>query len=223
MLTIDNNTVELKIYDMPGMDQYLPMVKSYLTKAMGVVWCFSICDKYSFDKLEEMLNNYISHANPDVPVIMVGTKADLNERREVSFEEAQKFAQNHGLEYIETSAKDDVNIKEIFERLTKKIIDGPNLKSKTNVISSRTAVFQLSIDAFKQINFDNYENDFEFIFRNNKSLMLPSFLAEFLSPDVSHLRLNDPTFYRYEERRTKMLPFRFERNLGIHYIALYGA
>lgn len=45
--------------------------------------------------------------------ILVGTKKD-SEEREVSNEQAREFAQNNGLAYFETSAKDNENIDDLF-------------------------------------------------------------------------------------------------------------
>jgi hypothetical protein len=50
-------------------------------------------------------------------MMLVGNKTDLKDMREVSTDEAKKFAQKNKLLYIETSALDGNNIKEAFDLL----------------------------------------------------------------------------------------------------------
>ncbi len=60
----------------------------------------------------------------DVPFIIVGNKLDKSEEREVSEEEGRKFAKKYGVDYIETSAKNDMNVNKAFELLAIKILEG---------------------------------------------------------------------------------------------------
>ena len=66
---------------------------------------------------------FIRFAQSDVIRILVGNKCDLTEKREVTFEEGQEMAKNFGIEFLETSAKDIVNINECFMKLSKTVID----------------------------------------------------------------------------------------------------
>ncbi len=54
-------------------------------------------------------------------MILVGTKCDLTESRAVSPEEGQEIAESLGVQYFETSAKDNINIKQTFEALVDEI------------------------------------------------------------------------------------------------------
>ena len=55
--------------------------------------------------------------------MLVGNKCDLEDERQVSVEEGQKFAEDHNLMFIETSAKTAVNVEEAFIRTSKIIYD----------------------------------------------------------------------------------------------------
>ena len=61
------------------------------------------------------------HAEPDIVIMLVGNKLDICEKnpheRKVSFERASQFANENGLFFMETSAVDDVNVRDAFEML----------------------------------------------------------------------------------------------------------
>jgi len=59
--------------------------------------------------LEEVRQN----GNPDMTIMLIGNKCDLDARRQVSFEEGEKFAKENGLIFMETSAKTSFNVEEV--------------------------------------------------------------------------------------------------------------
>ena len=59
----------------------------------------------------------------ETPVLLVGTKLDLEFQRKVTFESMKQFADNYNMQVIETSAKTKVNIDECFEMIAKSILD----------------------------------------------------------------------------------------------------
>ena len=51
---------------------------------------------------------------PDIMVMLIGNKADLDSRRQVSTEEGERFAKENGLIFLETSAKTSFNVEQAF-------------------------------------------------------------------------------------------------------------
>jgi GTPase SAR1 family protein len=60
--------------------------------------------------------------NADTDMILVGSKADLENDRKVSRKQAEGLAEKYNLQYVEASAKEDANIGQVFERLTLQVI-----------------------------------------------------------------------------------------------------
>ena len=59
--------------------------------------------------LEEVRQN----GNPDMTIMLIGNKCDLDARRQVSQEEGDRFAKENGLIFMETSAKTAFNVEEV--------------------------------------------------------------------------------------------------------------
>ena len=95
------------------------MTKNNLRNKDGVLFTYDISNEESFDDLEEWYNFYKSQ-NKKVAGLLIGNKCDGE--RIVNQEKAENFAEEHGLKYIETSAKLDKNIKKAIVYLLEEII-----------------------------------------------------------------------------------------------------
>jgi small GTP-binding protein len=89
--------------------------------ARGVILCFNLTDRQSFVRANTWLQEISKNCPDYIRTILVGTKADLADRRQVSTEEAKEFAQHAGIPYIETSAKSNINIEEAMKMLVNEI------------------------------------------------------------------------------------------------------
>jgi len=78
------------------------------------------------------------HAEPDIVIMLVGNKLDVCEKnpaeRKVSSERAMEFAQTNNLLFMETSAVQDINVRDIFELLVQEIY---NVKSREDLMARR--------------------------------------------------------------------------------------
>mmetsp|Transcript_21847 Transcript_21847/g.67010 ORF Transcript_21847/g.67010 Transcript_21847/m.67010 type:complete len:145 (-) Transcript_21847:263-697(-) len=84
---------------------------------------FSITDDQTFEDLLDIRQQVLSvHDNPKVPMILVGSKADMADERAVGVEEAERFAQDYNMDYIEVSSREDVSIAEAFELIVRRVM-----------------------------------------------------------------------------------------------------
>ena len=119
-LKIGNNIVKVNVFDTAGQEKYKGIVKSFYTKANGILLTFDLSNKESFSMLgywvDELKENVGSE---DIFILLVGNKKDKNERQ-VSFEEAQKYAEDYNFGgYYEVSAKTGEGINDLFLDVTK--------------------------------------------------------------------------------------------------------
>merc|ERR1711983_273420 len=63
------------------------------------------------------------HSNSNMVIMLIGNKSDLEARRDVKREEGEAFAKEHGLVFMETSAKTAHNVEEAFINTARKIYD----------------------------------------------------------------------------------------------------
>lgn len=83
---------------------------------------YDITDSNSFQQIENWLEKVQVNCPPNVTMMLVGNKADMEADRQVSKEEAMQYAKEKKMLFIETSAKNRTNIDESFFELTKKIL-----------------------------------------------------------------------------------------------------
>lgn len=92
---------------------------------------YSLTDRKTFNNIENWLKQINQHHPENISRIIVGNKADCSPaERQVTTEEGQQLASKYGIKHIETSAKDNINITELFQTLAKEIRE--NLKEEIN-------------------------------------------------------------------------------------------
>jgi len=130
---IEERKVKFQIWDTGGQDRFAHVRPLYYRGALGGLLCFDLTNKKTFENLPKWIEEAQKFGGI-FPFVLVGTKADLEEQREVSNEEIKEFIAKYKMPYYETSAKTGLNVEEVFNRLGKEI-----LKSK-NILSDATKV-----------------------------------------------------------------------------------
>ncbi|KAJ8951893.1 hypothetical protein NQ318_019871 [Aromia moschata] len=126
-LNIDGNTVKLAIWDTAGQERFRTLTPSYYRDAQGAILVFDVSSYATFSKLSTWLNELETYSTKsNIVKMIVGNKIDVD-NREVSREEAMKFARRYQTLYIEASAKTRDGVQTAFEELVHKIIQTPGL------------------------------------------------------------------------------------------------
>ena len=93
---------------------------------------YSIKDKDSFSTINNWITEIKTKANEDVVVFLIGNKCDLDKDREVSKKDGETLAEKYKIPFYESSAKLDVNVKNVFEELAQMVVDNSG-----NVVESK--------------------------------------------------------------------------------------
>lgn len=122
-LTINNKKIKLQIWDTAGEERYRIVAKNYLNSSDGFLILYDITRRESFDNVNNWIEQIVDVAENHSYCIIVGNKYDLKDGRQVNVNEGKELAKKNKYEFFETSAKDGYNIKEVFESLTRKIMN----------------------------------------------------------------------------------------------------
>uniref|UniRef100_A0A915AHN6 Rheb n=1 Tax=Parascaris univalens TaxID=6257 RepID=A0A915AHN6_PARUN len=121
----------LQITDTAGQQEYSLFPRSCSLDIDGYILVYAIDDRKSFEIIQTIHDKIMeNYGDKDAPLVVVGNKVDLQHNsRQVSMEEGQKLAASWNAAFLETSAKDNTAVQQIFDRLLREIeIANGNMK-----------------------------------------------------------------------------------------------
>lgn len=122
-LDVGDKRVKLQIWDTAGQERFRTITTSYFRGAQGILLCYDVVDRNSFNSIGSWLEQINNHADQQVVVIIVGNKCEMVDEREVTEEQGQALADQHEYTFIECSARDNVNVVAAFEAIAHEIVE----------------------------------------------------------------------------------------------------
>jgi small GTP-binding protein len=124
-LNVQNNTINLTIWDVAGQERFKFMRKNYYRGAQGALLIFDLTRENTFNKLiNKWYPEMIQFLTNDIPFLLIGNKLDLI--KEIGYvvdsNSPKEFAESKDSIYIETSAKTGENVEESFEELSRRVL-----------------------------------------------------------------------------------------------------
>ncbi len=104
-------------WDTAGQERFRSIATSYYRGAHGIILAYDVTDVNSFNQLGEHLCEIERYCTETVATMLVGNKNDLVTSRQVLTSGAQEFADEHGLAFLETSAKKGTNVESAFIKM----------------------------------------------------------------------------------------------------------
>ncbi|XP_007488573.1 ras-related protein Rab-3D isoform X2 [Monodelphis domestica] len=118
--------VKLQIWDTAGQERYRTITTAYYRGAMGFLLMYDVSNQESFNAVQDWATQIKTYSWDNAQVILIGNKCDLEDDRVVSTEDGKHLADDLGFEFFEASAKDNINVKQVFERLVDIICEKMN-------------------------------------------------------------------------------------------------
>ena len=136
---------KLYFYDTCGQEEITSQLpQNYLRNSDGVLFVFDISDKKSFKDLKEKWIELYKDAKENIVGVLIGNKCDS--KRQVNYDKAKNFAKDHGLVYLEISAKLDINVKKAIAVLLNEIIESTKHYDRLSLVKTES---RFSLDPSK--------------------------------------------------------------------------
>ena len=123
---INNINVLVRLWDTAGQERFKSLTPNYFKNAEGVIITYDITSSQSFENLKFWINSIktnLGEKNIIIPIIIVGNKLDMKDMRDITREEAEKFAKENKYKYFETSAKTGEGVDDAFRDLVNQILE----------------------------------------------------------------------------------------------------
>lgn len=105
IIEVSGQKIKLQIWDTAGQERFRAVTRSYYRGAAGALMVYDITRRSTYNHLSSWLTDTRNLTNPSTVIFLIGNKCDLEAQRDVTYEEASKFAEENGLMFVEASAK----------------------------------------------------------------------------------------------------------------------
>ena len=109
-IELNRKVIKIQIWDTAGQEQFQAITRTYYRGAIGALLVYDITRRETFTHVRKLLQEVRVNSSKNITVILIGNKKDLEDRREVRFEEGESFARENGIMFLETSAKTAFNV-----------------------------------------------------------------------------------------------------------------
>ena len=114
----NNKNIQLNICDTAGQERFRAIAKNIIKSADGIIIMYDISNRISFHNIKDWINSIINNVDiTKIGLVIAGNKMDLNDKRQVDESMRKNFEDKQKIEIIETSAKDNINVNELFIKL----------------------------------------------------------------------------------------------------------
>ena len=120
-IKINNKIYRIQIWDTAGQENFRSITRAYYKNSVCALVVYDITKRESFENVQSWIQDCRNQSPKTIIMILVGNKNDLENERDVSFDEGEQFAKNNNMIFYETSAKTGKNVNEIFENTVNNI------------------------------------------------------------------------------------------------------
>ena len=120
-IKINNKIYRIQIWDTAGQENFRSITRAYYKNSVCALVVYDITKRESFENVQSWIQDCRNQSPKTIIMVLVGNKNDLENERDVSFDEGEQFAKNNNMIFYETSAKTGKNVNEIFENTVNNI------------------------------------------------------------------------------------------------------
>ncbi|KAL6440107.1 hypothetical protein ACFW04_003016 [Cataglyphis niger] len=120
-IDLDGKTIKLQIWDTAGQERFRTITSSYYRGAHGIIVVYDCTDQETFNNVKQWLEEIDRYACDNVNKLLVGNKCDLHTKKVVDYTTAKEYADQLGIPFLETSAKNAMNVEQAFMTMAAEI------------------------------------------------------------------------------------------------------
>ena len=144
-IEIDKKVYRIQIWDTAGQENFRSIARAYYKNSVCAFVVYDISKRSSFEDIQVWIDDCTKQTAKSVLLFLIGNKNDLNDEREVSYEEGEAYAKAHKMMFLEASAKTGNNINEIFERSVKQI--AKNIKNNIYDLDNDSCGIRIGVNS----------------------------------------------------------------------------
>jgi len=120
-VAVNDFVVKFEIWDTAGQERYHSLAPMYYRGAASAIVVYDITNRQSFVRAKSWVKELQRQGNPNIVIALAGNKLDLQDQRKVEIDEAKSYADDNGIMFMETSAKTNHNVTELFKAIARKL------------------------------------------------------------------------------------------------------
>mmetsp|Transcript_45860 Transcript_45860/g.107617 ORF Transcript_45860/g.107617 Transcript_45860/m.107617 type:complete len:212 (+) Transcript_45860:204-839(+) len=118
----DGKRLKLQIWDTAGQERFRTITTAYYRGAMGILLVYDVTDEQSFQNIRNWMGQIAQYAASNVNKILVGNKCDMLDKKVIETARGQALADEYGIAFYETSAKNNINVDKAFTDIAKDVM-----------------------------------------------------------------------------------------------------
>jgi small GTP-binding protein len=120
-INISSKIFRIQIWDTAGQENFRSITRAYYKNSVCALVVYDISSRDSFNNVTSWIEDCKNQSPKTIFMVLVGNKCDLEDKRQVTYEEGKELADKNEMMFFESSAKDGINVEEIFENSAKEI------------------------------------------------------------------------------------------------------
>ncbi|TMW61298.1 hypothetical protein Poli38472_013761 [Pythium oligandrum] len=131
MIVVKDTPIKYQIWDTAGQEKYHSLAPMYYRGAAAAIVVYDITRKQSLTTLKNWVKELKQLGPDNIVIAIAGNKSDLDDKREVPSSQARAYAEEIGALFIETSAKEDTNVSDLFIQISTAL---PSASTESNAL-----------------------------------------------------------------------------------------
>ena len=122
-----------------GQERLKDSIGRVIKKTDGIVLVYDITNRESFENINSWIIE-IKKSENNKKILLIGNNCELEDKRQVSYEEGEELAKSNNILFIETSPKNNENVTEAFELLAEELINMVNIEGNKKNINNEKII-----------------------------------------------------------------------------------